>query len=162
MHNLSQDERSKIYAVYVAIYNLPFTLQRKTTLLTALMGGAKWSWRVVGITPAALQLLAANNYRYAKGKVCRAHMVDRIDTARKMFEDARPLSEDQFFSMFWKNDKTIIATKSENKNGGPLPTALPIDYRRGLFQSGLVGWRHGTREADYLRQLHAKYKLRKN
>ena len=28
MHDLSQDEKSKIYAVYLAIFELPFTTQR--------------------------------------------------------------------------------------------------------------------------------------
>ena len=159
MHNLSQDERSKIYAVYVAIYNLPFSLQRKTMLLTTLMGGADWSWRVTGITPGALQVLESNNYKYAKGKICRAHLVARIDTARAVFEIAQPLPEDQLFSIFWKNDETIIATKSENKTCGPLPEAVPIDCQLGLFQSNpLVGWRHRKKETDFLRKLHANYK----
>ena len=86
MHSLSQDEKAKIYAVYVAIFNLPFKLRKKTTLLTALMGGADWSWRVTGITVGALAAVAAHNYKYVKGTICRAHVVARIDTAKAMFE----------------------------------------------------------------------------
>jgi hypothetical protein len=162
MHSLSQDERSKIHAVYVAIHSLPSILQRKATLLTALMGGAEWCWRVTGITSGALQVLEANNYRYIKGKICRAHLFPRIDIARAVFELRQPLPEDQFFKIIWKNDETIIATKSENKTGGTLPEAIPIDYELGLFRCNrLVSWKHGKKEADYLRELHADYKVRK-
>lgn len=160
MVKLTQLERSAIYAVYAAIFNLPFALRRKNMLLTTLMGGAAWSWRVTGITVGALEVLEANNYKYAKGKVCRAHMVARIETARRVFDLPQPMPEDEFFKIFWENDKTIITTKSENKTGGTLPEPLPIDYELGLFQSNnLVGWKHGKKEADCLRKLHAAYKV---
>lgn len=159
MHSLSPDERRKIHAVYVAIYRLPFTLQRKTTLLTALMGGAEWSWRVVGITPGALEVLEANSYKYVKGKICRAHKVARYATAGAVFGNAQPLLEDDFFTKYWANDETIIATKSENKTGGTLPAAIPIDYRSGMFPCNtVVGWKHTKKEAAFLRELHANYK----
>lgn len=126
------------------------------------MGGADWSWRVTGITPGALQVLEANNYRYIKGKICRAHLVPRIDTARAVFEIPRPLSEDKFFRTVWENDETTIATKAENKTGGTLPKPVRIDYQLGLFRSNsLVGWKHSKREADYLRELHAAHKTTK-
>ena len=159
MHSLSQDEKAKIYAVYVAIFNLPFKLRKKTTLLTALMGGADWSWRVTGITVGALEAVAAHNYKYVKGTICRAHVVARIDTAKAMFDIPYHLPESDFFDLFWKNDETIIATKNENKTGGVLPTPIPIDYTRGLFRdNGLVGFRHTKKEADFLRELHTTYK----
>ena len=92
---------AKFTRVYVAIFDLPFNIQRKTALLTALMGGADWSWRVTGITAGALEMLASNNYKYVKGKICRAHLVDRIDTARAVFEISHPLTEDRFFTIIW-------------------------------------------------------------
>ena len=159
MHNLSSNDRSKIFTAYIAIYDLPFTIRRKNMLLTTLMGGADWSWRVTGITPGALDALAANNYKYVKGKICRAHKVGRIETARLVFGGPQPLPEDQFFTIFWENDETIIATKSENKTNGTLPKPVPIDYKLGMFQSTtLVGWKHTKKEADFLRELHAAYK----
>jgi len=128
-------------------------------LLTTLMGGNDWSWRVIGITPGALEVLAANDYRYVKGKICRAHLVGRIDTARAVFEIPHPLPEDQFFNLIWENDKTVIATKSENKPKGILPKPVPIDYTLGLFRCNrLVGFRHGKKEADFLRKFHANHK----
>lgn len=162
MNKLSADVKFRMYQVYIAIYNLPFAsfdLQRKTTMLTALMGGAEWSWRVVGITPQALELLAENNYKYVLGKIRRAHLVDRFATARAVFEQPKPLSENEFFKLFWENDETVIALKEENKKGGLPRQILPIDFNLGLFQSNpLVGHKHGKKEADFLRKLHEDYK----
>jgi len=125
--NFSQVEKTKIHVVYLAYFDLPFNLQRKTMLLTALMGGVEWSWRVVGITVGALEAIAPTGYRYAKGTICRAHLIPRIDTARQLFEIPQPLPIDEFFEWFWENDETVIATKSENKTGGVLPSILPIE-----------------------------------
>lgn len=159
MHSLSKNDKRKIHSVYKAIYNLPFGIQKKTMLLTALMGGADWSWRVTGITIGALEVLSANDYKYIKGKICRAHLVARINTARAVFKKAHPLPEDQFFKKIWKNDKTVISTKSENKTGGILPKAILIDYKLGLFQcKPLVGFKHGKKEAAFLRKLHLVHK----
>ena len=80
------------------------------------------------------------------------------ETAREVFEVANPLSEKEFFNLFWKNDKTIIATKSENKTGGTPPKYVRIDRELCLFLcNSVVGFKHGRREADYLRKLHEKY-----
>ena len=157
MHSLSKDDKRKIYAVYLAIFNLAFKIQRKTTLLTALMGGADWSWRVVGITVGALEMLASNSYKRIKG-ICRAHLIDRIDTARAVFEIPHPLSEDQFFTKIWENDETVIATNSENKTG-ELCQRIPIDYKLGMFICNpLIGFKHNKKEVDFLRKLHTNYK----
>lgn len=148
-----------MHAVYLAIFELPFNIQRKTTLLTALMGGADWSWRVTGITAEALEVLASNDFKYAKGKICRAHLIDRIDTAGAVFQIPSPLTEDQFFAKIWENDETVIATKSENKTRGTLPKIILIDYKLGLFVCNpLVGFRYGKRETGFLRELHANHK----
>ena len=159
MHSLSLNEKSKIHAVYVAIFDLPYTIQRKTMLLTTLMGGADWSWRVVGITVRALEALSASNYRYTKGTICRAHVIARIDTARRVFEIPAPLTIEELFDLFWANDRTVITTKSENTTGGKTPKSLPIEFMNGLFKNnGLVGFKFRKKEADFLRTLHEAYK----
>jgi hypothetical protein len=107
-----------------------------------------------------LELLALNDYRYAKGVVCRAHKVDRIATAREAFNRAEPLTEGQLFKLIWDNDETVIATKSENKLGGILSHAIPISYELGLFLGAKIGWRHGKDEIAFLRKLHLDHKAR--
>ncbi len=160
MHNISQEELHKYYLVYRAIFELS-DLNRKNKLLTALGGGFEFPWRVVGITPGALEILASNNYEYVKGQVCRAHINSRIDTARKVFKPPEPLSEDEFFNVLWENDRTVISTKSENKVGAQLPEYIPIDYAVGLFRGQKqVGWKHAKKEAEFLRERHIEYKAR--
>jgi len=129
-------------------------------LLTTLVAGAGGSWRVTGITKDALEVLALNNYRYVKGKICRAHKVDRIETARAVFEIPKPLSENEFFMVLWTNDETVIATNSENKTGATLPKELiiQIDFKLGLFLNSFIGFKYRKMEADYLRTLHATHK----
>ncbi|HXT11365.1 MAG TPA: hypothetical protein VN873_07360 [Candidatus Angelobacter sp.] len=131
------------------------SLFSENTLLTALMGGADWSWRVTGITAKALEMLASVDFKNVKG-IRRAHLVDRIDTARAVFHTSSPLTEDEFFATFWENDKTVIATISENKMGGTLSRIIPIDYRLGLFAGKAISFQYLKREASFLRDLHAK------
>lgn len=158
MHKISQAEKHRYYQVYRAIFDLT-DLSHKNKLLTALGGGFEFPWRVVGITPGALEILASNDYKYVKGQICRAHLVDRIDTARAVFDISEPLSEDEFFDVLWKNDQTVISTKSENKRGGYVPDCIPFDYTDGLFRGQKqVGWKHTKREAEFLRELHRKHK----
>lgn len=156
MHKISNEERERYYLVYKAIFGLT-VLSRKNKLLTALGGGFEYPWRVVGITPAALDLLATNDYKYIKGKICRAHRVDRIKTSEMVFNRSEPLPIDDFFQLLWANDETIISTKAENKSGGP-SHFIPIDYKCGLFLgAGQVGWKHQKEEIEFLRKKHREH-----
>ena len=56
--NMLRESLHNIYlAQFTAFKSCPETLKSNdmTRMLTALMGGKYWSWRVVGITPAALE-----------------------------------------------------------------------------------------------------------
>ena len=151
--------KEQIYAVYISIFNLRSSTQKKCSILTPLLGGYETSWRVVGITKAALELLAENNYRYIKGAICRAHIVNRYETARQIFECNSPLDLSTFFEVVWNNDRTVIATKSENKLNGTLPKVIPIDYLKKLFTCNeIVGFKFRKIEAEFLRDLHLAFK----
>ena len=155
---MSKDGKDEFYAAYIAIFNLPCRTQKKCSIVTRLMGEEPWSWRVAGISPAALESLAKNDYKYVKGVVCRAHIVARIETARAIFEIAKPIAQDEFFNLFFNNDQTVITTKSENKTGGGLPEFIPIGIDLGHFQSTMAAWKHGPSERNYLRDLHVQYR----
>jgi len=142
------------YETYAFIFDQPFSLQKKNVLFTALMGGEPWSWRVIGITEAALEELAKNEFRHKNGLLCRAHLVERIETAKQFF--SRKLSKKEFFLRFFEVNDTVIALKSENKRDGP-PIDIPIDLDRKLFPSKQVNWRHGRDERAYLGELYAAW-----
>jgi hypothetical protein len=149
----------EFYETYIFICQRSFSFQKKCSMFTALMAGEPWAWPVVGITVAALEVLAKNDYKYTKGIVCRAHIVDRIATARAIFENReKPMQQTELLELLSKSDKTVISTRSENKTNGKLPEFIPIDMKRGLFQSRLIAWKHGPAECDYLRGLHEDFK----
>lgn len=163
MQNLSQDDKQKIYAVYKAIFALD-DIRRKKRMLTELMGGFEWSWRVVGITPRALELFAQNDYKRGKSKedkTTRAHRVARVDTAKMLFEIPEPLPLDQFFEKFWRNDETVICVKGENRK--IVPEFIEFNFfELGLFLCNpAVNCRHKNEEAECLRKLHTEIKARR-
>ena len=86
-----------------------------TRLLTALMGSMPWSWRVIGITPEALDLFKQNNFKRPPRLIQRGHQINRIETARKLFAGPAPAKLDEFFDIFLKNDETVLMTSEQNK-----------------------------------------------
>jgi hypothetical protein len=152
------ENEQAFYEIYAVIFDQPFTPQKKNVLFTALMGGQAWSWRVIGITAAALEELAKHDFRHKNRLFCRAHLVERIETAKEFF--TRKISRNEFFNRFLEMDRTVIVLKSENRKGGP-PSYVPIDLHRKLFPGRQVNWRHGQEERAYLRELYAAYKTGK-
>jgi hypothetical protein len=143
-----------LYETYTFLFERSsFSIQKKNTILTALMAGEPYSWRVIGISLKALEALAKHGYKYKTGLICRAHLVERLETAKRIF--AKRLSQEDFFKQY-ETDETVIALKSENKKGGPLEF-LRIDPKMGLFPNQLINFKHGKAERKYLRELHSKY-----
>lgn len=146
-----------VHETYEFLFRLPFSIQRKNVVFSALLAGEPWSWRVIGISKAALEALAKTDFRYAKATICRAHIVDRFETSKIIFSGTSPLSKERFFEIMLENGRTIITTKSENKVGGAPPSYLPIDPDRGLFANKLISFVHGAAERAYLRDLHSQF-----
>lgn len=147
-----------IYDTYAFFFTLPFSVQRKNVLFSALMAGEPYSWKVIGISRAALELLANGDFRYKSSAICRAHIVDRIETATALFSNrSNPLSKAEFFELMRRNGSTIITTKSENKVGARPPSFIPIDTTLGLFRNKLIFCSYGAAERTYLRKLHSNF-----
>lgn len=167
MHTIYEDSalRQALHAIYVAQFDAmkscpqSFKVSDATRMLTGLMGSRPWSWRVVGITPAALNVLAQSEFKLLPRSLHRGHRYQRSLTAQALFFDraeAMPLRE--FFEFFLPRDETVIMTRTENapRAKGRFPAYIPIDRDLGLFPCApVVGWSHGEREVDFLRALHA-------
>lgn len=159
--------REALYGLYVALFSAreacpdDFTGTRLTTILTAVMGVEYYGWRVVGITKEALDLLSTLDFDKKKlpRRLCRGHIVKRIETVRSLFGGEEPLSLEEFFCTFVENDCTVIMLSSQNSHSKPFPSYIKIDNPSAeLFPNGkLVSWKHRKRERDYLRQLHSGY-----
>jgi hypothetical protein len=156
------EEAACSYELYVALhrahrqYPQIFTMGRCTAVLTAMMGGRSWSWRVVGITQAALQLFRDAGYKkVTRDGITRAHIQSRIKTTSELLQPEEPYSADEFARIWIENDKTVLCVRGENKN--TLPEYISFaDAEHGLFQSNQVAWRHGKMEREYLMSLARK------
>lgn len=111
-------------------------------ILTAIMGEQTFSWRVIGITPAALDAFAATGFNSKSGQgITRAHLRQRIDTVRELLLPDKPLSEREFFEIWLANDRTILCARGENKVA--IPKYIPIENDDGLS----ISW-SGSTEAN--------------
>jgi hypothetical protein len=157
--------RQALYGLYVALFNAKracpadFHHGRLTTIQTAIMGVEDYGWRVVGITREALELLATTDFNKNKlpRQLCRGHIIDRIETARQLFEREAPIGLEEFFEVFLNADRTVIMLNKQNDHTKPFPEYIKIDNPDAeLFPNGaLMSWKHRKKEREFLRQLHA-------
>lgn len=121
------------------------------------MGIEDIGWRVVGLTPEALAMLATNDFKRPPRVLCRGHIIDRVTTVRRLFDREVPLSLPEFFEIFVESDRTVIMTNQQNRTNSAFPAYIPIDNPdAALFPNGsLMGWKHRKIEREYLRELHA-------
>lgn len=162
---MENDEAVSTYALYLALHevhkNSPaiWTVQECTRVLTAIMAAKSFSWRVIGITPAALVAFAEAGFRTRNGLgITRAHVRPRIDTVRAVMHPREPLTEKAFFDTWLANDLTVLCAKGENRK--TLTDYIKFDNDPGtLFscQGKLAGWHHRTAEQDFLRTLHGHH-----
>jgi hypothetical protein len=69
-------------------------MQECNRVLTAIMAAKAFSWRVIGITPAALdEFAAANFYSKSRQGITRADLRPRFDTVRKLLLPDKPFFE---------------------------------------------------------------------
>lgn len=165
MKAITQDEtlRKNIHNVYLALYSAfkacpeTFRPHDMTRMLTSLMAAKNWSWRVIGVTPAALTEFAAIDFNRPARKLQRGHKIERVKTAKDVFVRDAPMGLDEFFKFFLKRDQTVIMTNEENKHrkNAIFPEYIKINNPNAqLFPSGsLIGWQHRKIEKDFLRKL---------
>ncbi|MBN3760998.1 hypothetical protein [Burkholderia sp. Ac-20365] len=160
--------RQALHDVYVAQFNAIrqygscFIPSDATRMLTGLMGSRVWSWRVIGVTPAALDVFAENGFKPPRRALQRGHKHNRADTAQALFFDRdAPMQLNDFYDFFLARDETVLMKSGENRprSKAPFPDYIPIDRKLDLFPCApVVGWHHRTEEVNFLRNLHASWK----
>jgi hypothetical protein len=148
----------KLFEAHKTAPNI-WTLQECTRIMTAIMAAKSFSWRVVGITPLALELFADNNYgKFKNSGITRAHLVPRIKTVEALLSENAPYPQDEFLSRWILNDKTVICAKGENRIIVPRYISFQNDDGQ-LFSCAnvLAGWRHTEKEREFLKNLHHRY-----
>ena len=110
-------------------------------------------WIVKGITQAALEALAENNYK--KGpKVVRGHVEKRHDTYTTLVETPF-LDYQEWFDFIIANTTTYVCTKDENKKHGTGHWSRTYDFNdkpEWLFEAVKIGFAHRKCDADWLRE----------
>lgn len=160
LKRIKPEELKALHSVYVAIHRAHktapqlFTIGHCTTIITALMGSQTWSWRVVGITHAALKAFTEHDYKHkSKQGITRAHLHPRIKTAALLLRPDQPLSEAEFIETLLLHDVTVLCARGENRAAVPEYIAFTNDDAT-LFASKKVSWGHTKNEQTFLRNLH--------
>jgi hypothetical protein len=158
---MNKKELHSFHALYTAVHRahkeVPaiWTDHECNRILTSVMAAKPFSWRVIGITAAALKTFAEMDFRYKSNLgLTRAHLRPRIETVRVLLATDEPLSEQKFIDTWLQNDRTILCARGENK--ASIPEYIQIDNEDGsLFscEGRLAGWRHGMSERAFLREL---------
>jgi hypothetical protein len=126
-------------------------------LMTPVTRGHDWSWRVSGITEEALKIYRDDGWRHLAGNgIQRAHVVDRADMVRHVFERDDPMTKEELLSYWIETDRTILATKKQNSAG--LPQEFIIINRcreNGLFTDKGTGFNFRiSKEGQLLKTLY--------
>ncbi len=70
-------------------------------MISNVMRTHDWSWQVVGITPNALEVYKRDHWRHKAGNaIQRAHVTDRKDMIRHIFDREIPMSESELLD-YW-------------------------------------------------------------
>jgi hypothetical protein len=162
---MNSDEARTCHFLYSAVHQTHkqaptvWTPQECSRVLMAIMGGKAFSWRVVGITPAALDEFAAADFYSESGeRIRRAHLQLPLDTAKKVLRPDKPQSENEFIETWLANDCTILYVKGEIKSNSKskrFPYYIAIENEDGtLFSGKMVKWHHREEEREFLKELH--------
>lgn len=169
----TQQKKAELYKIYELLFDSSFTLPKKRSVITAVLGYETWSWRVVGITEEAIKAIAREKFNKPSRELARDHMRTRVETYSRIFNEKMGFNE--WWDWIWENDKTILMTneehkliakqrkieKDENKALQAISKIYAIDSHLSLFvDAEVAGW-HQTqaREGAFLRKLCEEYKI---
>ncbi|WP_171206139.1 hypothetical protein [Ruegeria sp. HKCCA0235A] len=153
--------REATHAIYKTLHEQFFlkncSLKRANNVIGNLLGASASSWRVVGITPAALELFKAVDFKARPRGIQRAHKYNRIDTVKEILETDQPLSEAELFNRWISKDVTVLCLNKENRN--ILNNSyIEIENPEGeLFSNAYIGYTfRRTHEGQFLSDLWQK------
>lgn len=144
--------KEEFYQDFLAIRSMNSSVPKKVRMLSEMLSGYEDNWQVIGITESALKVFAQHNFKkVSKMGINRSHMVDRHKTYTEMLTG--PLLDcNSWWQFFLDNDKTILATSSENISGN-MSKVYSIDPALGMFKAKGFAWRHSKIEQTFLRDL---------
>ena len=153
------EQQKILYEFYKLLHGSGFELMKKRSVMTAVLGYERWSWRVVGITEDAVCAIALNNFRKPSRQLARDHTQSRAMTYTRIFE-GKVLPFRTWWEWVWEHDKTTLMTNDEH-HSREVSKVYSIDPALGLFQStGLAGWYHAkSKEGAFVKALIELHKI---
>ena len=121
----------------------------KHRMLGNLISMSKDTWKVVGITQAALEKFVENDFERPKG-VNRSHIHQRSETSKYLFSQT-DWNRDSWWDYYTKRDITILATSSENMD--KKHDISKFDVPIGLFKARGFAFTVKAAEKEFLRDI---------
>ncbi len=157
---MTKEDMLDLYDLYKIFYekyhknkNLFFSRQRWSELFSLISKGRSELWRVVGITPNALEIYQSNTFKKNTKGLVRGHIEMRIKTFDIFFNTDHLLSFEQFWKKLKKLDPVVIMTREENKNH-EVPKYIKIENPKGLFFSNFgTNWKVSDTDVLLLKKL---------
>ena len=144
---------------YLIIKKMRAPEWNKIKMLSTLFSINPNSWRVTGITIAALEIFKKHNFKKVpRMGINRSHLIQR-HTFYKHLLNIEISDEHMFWEKYYKNDRTVLATSSENMKNSTSITDESLDVpddNRNLFKTSGYSWKHKDEEEDFLRDLYFK------
>ena len=140
------------------MFTSSFPNRKKHNLLRSAFSYEPWGWRVVGITKNAVIEYQKAEFKKPSGKLERHHHSQNFANITNLMLQDSLLAFDEWWSLFWDNDETILVTKEEHRSNQYSPIFV-IDPTKGLFANKDIGWKYSQREKDFLQNLIAEQKL---
>ncbi len=154
----AEAEKRNYYAIYELVFDSHFSLSKKRSVMTAVLGYEAWSWRVVGITEDAIRAIAKNNFNKPSRVLARDHRLPRVTTYNKLFEAKLPFAE--WWDWIWDNDKTTLMTNEEH-HSQKISKIYELDpYQSYFVDAEVAGW-HQTkaREGALVKKMIEQYAI---
>ena len=162
--NNEEDLKEILFHDYQIIKQMKTPEGNKIKLLSTLFSINPNSWRVVGITPAALEVFKKYKYKkVARMGINRSHINQRHQFYKELLnpEKSEIPNKEYFWKKYYNNDMTVLSTSSENmKNDSSLRDKaihVPNDERE-LFRTSGYAWKHKEAEEFFLKETYLKLK----
>ena len=142
---------------YLLLCEMDLPLPTKSRMLDTIIAIWDGHWRVLGITKAALEVFAKEDYLKVSGiDINRSHTTDRH--IRNTFLLENPMQDaEEWWQYVVDHDGTYFATKSENLSDKWSEMVEFTELPDGAFRNAGFGWRHRKSvEMPYLKALHTQ------
>ena len=146
--------KEDFYHDFLLIRSMRAPTAKRYRMLGELFAVNPDAWRVTGITENALKVFKQHDFkRVSRMGINRSHLVDRVKTYTTMLEG--PLMDcEEWWNFYFDNDKTVLATSTENMGKGEWSKVYDIDPQLGLFKTQGFAWRHKDPEINFLKELY--------